>query len=69
MIPQSGRQTPCANLNHRRSHAPVRHCPGCGGVVNAHVSAQCCSEARHATARRERNVFCVDCGLRLIAAR
>jgi hypothetical protein len=69
MIGQPGPPTPCANLNHRRTHAPVRHCPGCGGVVNDRITTQRCSEAHHAAARRERSVFCVDCGTRLIAVR
>jgi hypothetical protein len=69
MISQPGHPTTCSNLNHRRAHAPVRHCPGCGGVVNDRVSPQRCSEAQHAAARRERSMFCVDCGTRLIAAR
>ena len=28
---------PCPNMNHRRSNAPVRHCPDCGAVVNGQV--------------------------------
>jgi len=58
----------CDNLNHRRAHAPVRHCPTCGGAVNEAISAGRCSEAHHATARRQQNTFCVDCGARLIPA-
>ena len=60
---------PCENLNHRRAEAPVRHCPACGGVVNERVGLQRCSEAQHATARRQRTTFCVDCGSQLIFAR
>ena len=66
---RSVQPNPCANLNHRRTHAPVRHCPGCGGIVNDKVSARRCSDVQHASARRERSVFCVDCGTRLIEAR
>jgi hypothetical protein len=60
---------PCENLNHRRTDAPVGHCPECGGVVNARIRARPCSEAQHAAARRYQTVFCVDCGTRLIVAR
>jgi len=60
---------PCENLNHRRTNAPVRHCPLCGGVVNEGVCAKQCSETRHAAARRQRTVFCVDCGAQLIVER
>jgi hypothetical protein len=56
----------CNNLNHRRAHAPIGHCPECGGVVNERIAAQQCSETHHAAARRSRCVFCVDCGTRLI---
>ncbi len=57
----------CDNLNHRRTNASVRHCPKCGGIVNEHVGARQCSDAQHATARRQQSVFCVDCGTRLIS--
>jgi hypothetical protein len=60
---------PCENLNHRRANAPVRYCPGCGGVVNERVRTQQCSESRHAVERRHGTVFCVDCGTRLISER
>ncbi len=60
---------PCDNLNHRRTDPPVGHCPQCGAVVNAHLRAQSCSETHHATARRDRSAFCVDCGTQLIADR
>jgi hypothetical protein len=56
----------CDNMNHRRSLAPVAHCPQCGGVVNAQVRRLDCTEDSHAKARRERSVFCVHCGVRLI---
>lgn len=56
----------CENLNHQRSTAPVRHCPGCGGVVNQGIDSKSCSETLHATARRQRAAYCVDCGAQLI---
>lgn len=58
----------CDNMNHRRTDAPVAHCPQCGGVVNAQVRSATCTEDAHAKARRERSVFCVRCGLRLVRA-
>ena len=57
---------PCDNMNHRRSDAPVGHCPQCGRVVNERNRTQRCSETQHAVARRHQTVFCVDCGARLI---
>lgn len=59
------RPNPCTNLNHRRSNAPVRFCPQCGAVVNAHVIPRRCSEANHDRSRRNQNFFCVDCGATL----
>ena len=56
----------CDNMNHRRRDAPVGHCPQCGGVVNQAFSTQRCSELDHATARRRQNIFCVNCGTRLV---
>jgi len=56
----------CSNRNHSRSNAPVRYCPQCGEVVNGNVPDKKCSEEEHATRRRERNKFCVDCGAQLI---
>jgi len=68
MIGQPKRQA-CDNLNHRRQHASVRHCPSCGDVVNEQVGAKACGDRQHATARREQSIFCVDCGVRLISDR
>ena len=67
LVPRGG--TPlCPNLNHRRSNAPVRCCPSCGGVVNAAVSPRHCASTRHDDQRRRQSVFCVDCGQRLITS-
>ena len=57
--------TMCSNLNHRRSDAPVRHCPTCGETVNAKVTTARCPTVRHDTQRRGGSLFCVDCGERL----
>ncbi|MEO8603514.1 MAG: hypothetical protein ABI629_13135 [bacterium] len=61
-----GQSNACDNMNHRRANAPVGHCPQCGTVVNAKIPAKQCSESHHAAARRDRGVFCVDCGTQLI---
>jgi hypothetical protein len=60
---------PCGNMNHRRANAPVGHCPWCGGVVNAAVRTDACTEEHHALGRRRHTVFCVHCGIRLIVTR
>jgi hypothetical protein len=56
----------CANLNHGRANAPVRHCPMCGEVVNETVAMEACSEEKHASGRRRGSTYCVDCGKRLV---
>lgn len=56
----------CPNLNHRRTAAPVRYCPHCGEVVNKKIFPQISCAGTHIRRRRERNKFCVDCGLQLI---
>ena len=66
MTTELRRPNPCENLNHRRTPAPVRHCRACGGIVNERVDAQQCRETHHATARRQRAAYCVDCGAQLI---
>jgi hypothetical protein len=63
------RPQPCENLNHRRASAPVRHCAGCGGIVNQLVDARRCTEAGHAAMRKQRSAFCVDCGAQLVFIR
>lgn len=58
---------PCENMNHRRSNAPIAHCPACGYVVNDAISGRACTEADHAAERRRQNAFCTGCGAELIA--
>jgi hypothetical protein len=55
----------CPNFNHRRSDAPVRHCPSCGEVVNAKVAAIRCATVKHDARRKGGSAFCIDCGERL----
>jgi len=61
------RGTSCPNLNHRRSDAPVRYCPQCGGTVNSDQPRVVCTEDRHTAARRQQSTYCVHCGVQLIA--
>ncbi|MCP4600527.1 MAG: hypothetical protein GY847_08340 [Proteobacteria bacterium] len=55
----------CQNLNHKRPNPQVRFCMSCGEVVNANIPIKHCSEAEHANKRKNRYIFCVDCGERL----
>ena len=59
----------CLNYNNGRPNAPVRFCPMCGEVVNNNISAEECSDEKHAGKRREANTYCVDCGKQLIQQR
>jgi ribosomal protein S27E len=59
----------CANLNHRRANAPVRHCPQCGNVLNDSVRTPPCNNDEHMAARRTHAAFCIRCGTQLIAPR
>jgi rRNA maturation protein Nop10 len=61
-----GQPNPCMNMNHRRSDAPVSHCPQCGGVVNSGITPRHCTEEAHATARRQQSIFCSHCGKQLV---
>ena len=61
-------RTICPNLNHRRSDAPVAHCPQCGGMVNPQHHVVRCSEDQHSAARRQQAHYCVHCGMQLIGA-
>ena len=56
----------CSNYNHGRSNVAVRFCSMCGGVVNEKVASQLCSKESHATKRRQRCTYCVDCGELLV---
>ena len=57
----------CANDNHGRAVVRIRFCPNCGVVLNDKILATKCREENHASARRHRNTFCVDCGEQLLA--
>ena len=59
----------CQNFNHGRSDAPVRFCPNCGLTVNDKVASQLCTQESHATKRRQRSAYCVDCGETLVTKR
>jgi hypothetical protein len=59
----------CTNDNHGRMVVTVRFCGTCGVVVNDNIFAMGCPEDKHASMRRERSTYCVDCGERLIEPR
>ena len=52
----------CLNFNHGRANAPVPFCPMCGEVVNEKTPLRKCSAEAHATERRKRNKYCMNCG-------
>ncbi len=49
----------CRNMNHRRSDAPVRHCPNCGGTVNMNIPAKKCNDNEYAESRMNKNKYYV----------
>lgn len=55
----------CRNLNHSKMNVSVRNCSMCGEVVNKAYVKKRCSDHVHASRRKERNHYCVDCGLNL----
>ena len=55
----------CLNTNHGRANVPVRYCPQCGDVVNESIPVKHCSREEHAKRRRNRHVYCLDCGEQL----
>ena len=57
-------ETCCPNMNHSRPNAPVQFCPSCGKAVSTTVQTKC-DDQKHALRRRDRDLFCVDCGLSL----
>lgn len=54
----------CKNMNHGRSNVTIRHCPNCGEVVSKTANGRC-DETLHAARRKERNLYCCDCGKKL----
>jgi hypothetical protein len=59
-------QARCSNDNHGRAVVRVRFCASCGVVVNEKIPARRCPVQIHASARRERSSYCVDCGEGLV---
>lgn len=55
----------CPNLNHRRSDAPVRSCPTCGGVVNDKIRSIHCTDLDHARRRKAGDMYCTGCSEQL----
>ncbi len=51
-------------MNHSRSNAPIKFCPSCGEKVGAVYTIKC-DEQKHSIRRKDRDQFCVDCGLSL----
>jgi len=58
-------QRRCPNDNHGRMVIRVRCCPTCGQLLNAKIAAIQCPQDSHARKRRDRNLFCMDCGTSL----
>lgn len=51
-------------MNHSRSQISIRFCPTCGVLLNANIKPNC-DDTKHASLRKNRNVFCYECGKKL----
>jgi len=54
----------CPNMNHGRGSISIRYCPDCGELLNA-AARSSCNEELHAARRKNRNLFCHDCGKKI----
>lgn len=55
----------CKNFNHGRTNVSIRYCPSCGEIVNARVSKKVCKREEHERRRKEKDRYCLDCGMQL----
>ncbi len=56
----------CPNMNHSRTNVAIRYCPSCGEVVGHAIPNRTrCDDSKHAHRRKDRNVYCCDCGTKL----
>lgn len=54
----------CRNMNHGKSNPPVNFCPNCGEHFKTNIVGHC-NDEKHRTRRKERHIFCHDCGKNL----
>ena len=53
----------CRNMNHGKVNPPITFCPNCGEkFVSSAATASRCSDETHKSRRKDRNLFCLDCG-------
>ena len=55
----------CRNYNHGRTNPPVAYCPNCGLKFNFLGAKLICNEQKHRDDRKNRHIFCTDCGKNL----
>ena len=55
----------CPNMNHGRMNAPVSFCPSCGDTINNQKEKKKCDEFIHKARRKDRSIYCQDCGKKL----
>lgn len=57
----------CQNIVHKKSISFTKYCSSCGELVNRKFDTISCDEFKHARMkRREKAMFCTDCGVKLI---
>jgi hypothetical protein len=54
----------CRNMNHGKVNPPVNFCPNCGEKFKTSTVGRC-DEEKHRARRKDRNLFCHDCGKEL----
>jgi hypothetical protein len=48
-------------MNHGKTNAPVNFCPNCGERFKTNVVGHC-NDEKHRARRKDRHLFCHDCG-------
>jgi hypothetical protein len=56
----------CPNMNHGKLNPSVSFCPSCGKKLNSQTATKNqCDHEKHKARRKDRNLFCFDCGTEL----
>lgn len=44
----------------------IQYCPACGEKFDVRIGVKHCSDINHDSRRKERDLFCCDCGISLV---
>jgi hypothetical protein len=60
---KSQKKTFCPNMNHSKTNPTISFCPNCGERFQSTTKPnKSCTDESHARSRRDRSLFCPDCG-------